>query len=166
MQFISVPQSSLKVLAIEKLKRKQLVAVQNSHHYPQLTLEYSFYIILTFYRISIFIKLYTRACWSWCIRKRQIMAGTYIRKRLGSEYMEGKCNQELPGRTIDYSPGYIYILHTIYIFIDYLDIFRIYLHTTGWYIFIYNIFWIYLHTSRNYYLNILRIYLPFLLQFW
>ena len=126
MQFISVPQSSLKVLAIEKLKRKQLVAVQNSHHYPQLTLEYSFYIISTFYRISIFIKLYTRACWSWCIRKRQIMAGTYIRKRLGSEYMEGKCNQELPGRTIDYSPGYIYILHTIYIFIDYLDIFRIY----------------------------------------
>ena len=146
MQFISVPQSSLKVLAIEKLKRKQLVAVQiqNSHHYPQLTLEYSFYIILTFYRISIFIKLQTMACWSWCIRKRQIMAGTYIRKRLGSEYMEGKCNQELPGRTIDYSPGYIYILHTIYIFIDYLDIFRIYLHiylhTTGQYIFIYNIY--------------------------
>ena len=30
---------------------------------------------------------------------------TYIRKRLGSEYMvRGKCNQELRGRTIDYSP--------------------------------------------------------------
>ena len=110
MQFLSVPQSSLKALAIQKLKRKQLVAVQNSHHYPQLTLEYCFLHNINFLQD---IYLY-KACWSWCIRKRQIMAGTYIRKRLGSEYMEGKCNQELPGRTIDYSPGYIYILHTIY----------------------------------------------------
>ena len=30
----------------------------------------------------------------------------------------GKCNQELQGRTIDYSPGYIYILVFLYIAIS------------------------------------------------
>ena len=48
---------------------------------------------------------------------RWYCGGGCIRKRLVSEYMAGKCNQELRGRTIDYSAGYIYIAIPIYLFI-------------------------------------------------